>query len=120
MKFTVNDSAANLVRSYRPGRLELNSGVYSTSVLLSATRVEPWAVESASGVEAANFEVLLEYRPAVVLVGTGERQVMLSPRLYRSLLEAGIGVEIMATDAAVRTYNVLVTEDRQVLAALVV
>lgn len=57
-------------------------------------------------------------RPEVLLVGTGNRQCMLSHTILLPLLQAGVGVECMSTQAAARTYNILMAEGRQVIAAL--
>jgi uncharacterized protein len=54
----------------------------------------------------------------VLLVGTGTRQRMLDHRIITPLLKAGVGVECMTTEAAARTYNILMAEGRQVIAAL--
>ncbi|CAM5195237.1 Xcc1710-like domain-containing protein OS=Castellaniella defragrans OX=75697 GN=HNR28_003160 PE=4 SV=1 [Castellaniella defragrans] len=56
--------------------------------------------------------------PEVVLIGTGSRQVFLPPEVIAPLLKAGIGVETMTTPAAARTYNILMSEERHVLALL--
>ncbi len=58
------------------------------------------------------------WRPELVIFGSGERLQFVSPGLYRCLIEAGIGVETMDTGAACRTYNVLASEGRSVVAAL--
>jgi len=55
-----------------------------------------------------------------MLIGTGTVQRFPDPVALRPLIEAGIGFEIMSTPAACRTYNILVAEDRQVVAALIV
>ena len=57
-------------------------------------------------------------RPEVLLVGTGSRQRMLDHKVIAPLLRAGVGVECMTTEAAARTYNILMAEGRQVIAAL--
>ena len=57
-------------------------------------------------------------RPEVLLVGTGSRQRMLDHKVLSPLLRAGVGVECMTTEAAARTYNILMAEGRQVIAAL--
>lgn len=57
--------------------------------------------------------------PEVLLVGTGGRQQFLRPEVLRPLLAAGIGVEIMDTHAASRTYNILMAEGRRVVVALI-
>jgi uncharacterized protein len=56
--------------------------------------------------------------PEVVLIGTGARQVFLAPHITQPLLKLGIGVETMTTQAAARTYNILMSEERHVLAIL--
>ena len=53
-----------------------------------------------------------------MIVGTGEKQRFAHPKLYRALTDLGIGVEFMTTPAACRTYNILVAEDRKVVAAI--
>ena len=56
--------------------------------------------------------------PELILVGTGARQIFPAPAFAAQFLRAGIGVEIMDTGAACRTYNVLVAEQRRVVALL--
>jgi uncharacterized protein len=56
--------------------------------------------------------------PEIVLLGTGPRLRFPSPAVYASLLKARIGVEVMDTAAACRTYNILAAEGRRVAAAL--
>jgi uncharacterized protein len=70
--------------------------------------------------EVTTFEQLRELRSEVVLLGTGTRQRFPSPRLTRALMDARIGLEVMDTHAACRTYNILVGEGRRVAAALFV
>ena len=55
----------------------------------------------------------------IVLLGTGENLHLLHPRLLQSLARSGVGVEVMDTHAACRTYNILVAEGRKVAAALI-
>jgi uncharacterized protein len=66
----------------------------------------------------ADFESLLDRKPELVVFGTGAKQRFPHPKLLASLTQKNIGVEIMNTQAACRTYNILMAEDRQVLAAL--
>ena len=78
---------------------------------------------AAAGFDAlgeADFAALLQYRPEVVLLGTGPVQRFPHPRLTRALPEARVGFEVMDTRAACRTFNILTAEGRRVVAALVV
>ena len=67
---------------------------------------------------ASTIKRLLEQNPEVVIMGTGSRHVFPSPELLAPLARAGIGVEVMSTSAACRTYNILGGEGRKVVALL--
>jgi uncharacterized protein len=58
--------------------------------------------------------------PELILIGTGQRQHFLHPAVTQEMLQWGIGVEIMDTQAAARTYNILMAEGRKVVAALLI
>jgi uncharacterized protein len=111
----------NLVRGYSPGQLRIGERTYSSSVLVTATHLlAPWRPNSVQDLTAADLEPLLELAPEVVLLGTGARQQFADPRVLAELHARRIGVEVMDTAAACRTYNVLVTEGRRVAAALII
>ena len=65
-----------------------------------------------------DFTFLTTLKAEIVLLGTGARQRFPHPRLTAELAKAGIGVEVMDLQAACRTYNILVAEERKVAAAL--
>jgi uncharacterized protein len=62
--------------------------------------------------------MLAELRPEVVILGTGVKLRFPPPSLTRALVEANIGLEVMDTGAACRTYNILMGDGRRVVAAL--
>lgn len=80
--------------------------------------VAAWAAGTVAGLEAAHFDAVLALKPELVIFGSGARLRFVAPALYRSLIEARIGLETMDTAAACRTYNVLAAEGRSVVAAL--
>jgi uncharacterized protein len=63
---------------------------------------------------------MMGLKPELILIGTGSRQRFPAPELLKNLISAKIGFEIMDSQAACRTYNILVGEGRQVLLALIV
>jgi uncharacterized protein len=73
---------------------------------------------AANDAEAA-WKAILEYAPALVIIGTGSKLKFPHPSLLRALIDARIGYEVMDTGAACRTYNVLLSEGRKVCAAIV-
>jgi uncharacterized protein len=80
--------------------------------------VLPWAPQRAEDLTADDFEAVLALKPELVIFGSGPKQKFVHPELLRALIERRIGVETMDTPAACRTYNVLATEGRCVVAAL--
>jgi uncharacterized protein len=80
--------------------------------------VQDWGAASLSELSAAHFERLVAFRPELVIFGSGARLRFVPAALQRALIEARIGIETMDTAAACRTYNVLASEHRNVVAAL--
>jgi uncharacterized protein len=92
---------------------------HRTSFLLAPDAiVAPWAGGGFDGLDDAEFAAVLALAPEIVLLGTGGRQRFPHPRVYRVLSEARVGVEVMDTAAAARTYNIIAAEGRRVVAAL--
>ena len=92
---------------------------YQQPVVVMAGEVRTdWAATDFSALTATHFDYFLELKPEVLLLGTGAKQQFAHPNLYRELIQARIGIEFMDTPAACRTYNILVTEDRKVVAAV--
>ena len=113
---TLIDLSQNTLTGYGPGFLEINRTRHSGAVLVAPEgEVVPWTPTSVESLTAADFEQILALRPEVVLLGTGARQRF----AHASLSAARIGLEMMDTGAACRTYNILMAEGRKVLAALI-
>ena len=122
MKFHLEAPAGVLfVRGYQPGQLRVGERTFASSVIVTATTViEGWRPASVLELTAADLEPVLGLAPDVVLLGTGSHQQFPDHRILQILYEQRIGVEIMDTSAACRTFNVLVGEGRPVVAALIV
>jgi uncharacterized protein len=92
----------------------------TASFLLSPERaVENWPVTASSDLNDSHVTAILELKPEVVLLGTGERQVFPAAAFMAGLLRKGIGVEVMDNAAAARTYDLLAGESRRVVAAFI-
>lgn len=88
-------------------------------IILPDEVVTPWVVRF-EDLSAPDFDVVLMRAPEIVLLGSGARLRFPAPALYAGLLKARIGVEVMDTAAACRTYNILAAEGRRVAAALII
>ena len=92
----------------------------STELLLAAARLSLAPVDPMAFLDSTTEQgpTVIGERPEVLLVGTGTLQVLLGHHITGPILRLGIGVECMSTQAATRTYNILMAEGRRVIAAL--
>jgi uncharacterized protein len=107
------------IRSVSGAGIQVADVHYSGPIIISATRiVEDWTASEAIDFAECDLEKILELDPEIVLLGTGARQVFLPPERMMYFYSRNVGVEVMNTEAACRTFNVLVSESRKVVAAL--
>jgi uncharacterized protein len=121
MKFSEADPSDGLViSSYEPGAIIIGDARFTRSLLLTPERVKEWPPTDMQSLEADHFDAVLALAPELLILGTGPQQVFPPPQTYAALMANGIGIEIMNTGAACRTYNILMAEGRRVAAALIV
>jgi uncharacterized protein len=111
-------SGVNTITGYGEGYVVVNGERRASSVVVLPDRIEPWDVAAFDSLTAQDFAFLKTLGVEIVLLGTGSRQRFPHPRLTAALAQAGIGLEVMDVQAACRTYNILVAEERRVAAAL--
>jgi uncharacterized protein len=110
-----------LFTAHGEGYVSINGKRYLQPVVVMAGEVRTdWPATDFASLDATHFEYFLELKPEVLLLGTGAKQHFARPELYRALIQARIGIEFMDTPAACRTYNILVAEDRKVVAAVLI
>lgn len=109
----------NVVTASGQGYVKINGEQYQTSLLLLPDRIEAdWGGAGFDALREEDFARIAELECEVLLFGTGRQQRFPVPTLLRPLIAARIGVEVMDTSAACRTYNILMSEGRKVAAAL--
>ncbi len=121
MKMALDNSAdGNAVQRYEPGRVQIrNHGFQQSLIVLPDRLLSDWAPREAQKLCATDLQTIIECRPEVLILGTGEHQIFPEPAIFAGLMEAGIGCEIMDNAAACRTFNILLAEGRHAALALV-
>lgn len=116
-----NNQQYQTVTGYDASGVEINAQRFEFSLIVMP-EVPPraWEVSRFEDLEARHFEQIAADAPDVVILGTGERQRFVHPRLIASLSARHVGVESMDSKAACRTYNVLMGEGRKVTLALII
>lgn len=111
----------NLFTAYGDGWVEVNRKRHMASLVVSGDRiVADWPIASVAELTADHAAAILELAPEIVLLGTGRSFAFPDRAKLAPLHNAGLGVEVMDTQAACRTYNILLGEGRNVVAALIV
>jgi uncharacterized protein len=109
----------NLIRSYAPGEVRIGETVVRGSCLITANQIiEDWRPRTVAELSLDDLQPAIAMKPEVLVIGSGPRQEFPSPEVLGAVLSRGIGCELMDTGAACRTYNILASEGRTVVAAL--
>ena len=110
-----------VLRGISPAGVLVNQETLATSFVLTPNQlVQDWRPASVDELQPQDMDAVLALQPALVLLGTGPRQRFPAPAVMAALLTRGIGIEVMDSAAAARTFNVLATEGRKVVAAFLV
>ena len=122
---TTNPSGINVFTGYGEGFVLVNGQRIDRSLIVLPDRlVEDWGATTFEALTAAHLEALANLGSEVVLLGTGSLLRFPSPELMRGAkkryAETNMGLEVMDVQAACRTYNILVAEERKVAAALLI
>jgi len=122
MKLHLNTTAGqNTIFAHGAGYIDINGERYSAPVLLTPDWIDsPWHVKEIAMLQFNDFAALIARKPVIVVFGSGTKFHFPDMRVMAAFSKAQIGFEVMDTGAACRTYNVLMSEGRNVAAALFV
>ena len=121
MKLQPDKSNSLTINAYGPGWIEVNAQRFTSSLVVSSlagSSPQAWAVQRFEDLTPSDFEILAHSGAELVLFGSGQRLRFPQPAWLSSLITKGIGMETMDTAAACRTYNILASEGRKVVVAL--
>ncbi len=111
-------TSLNTFTGYGRGYVLVNAQRHESALIVMPEKLLPWSAGSFAALSPEDFAQITALRPEVVLLGTGDTLRFPHPALTRALAEAQIGLEVMDMQAACRTYNILMAEERKVAAAL--
>ena len=110
-----------LLRGISADGVLVNDKTLNSSFILTPNELhENWRPASSQELVADDMQALLDLNPVLVILGTGARQLFPSAAVMAACLTRGIGIEVMDNAAAARTFNVLATEGRKVVAGFIV
>jgi uncharacterized protein len=107
------------IRSVSEKGICVDKDFYDKPFILSGEQIiTEWDVTSIDDINESSLQVIFDLQPEVILIGTGKKQLFLPPATQAHFIRRNFGFEVMTTDAACRTFNVLAAEGRHVVAGL--
>lgn len=121
MELAYDQPQGNFISHYASDHIVVNDTAYFSAFIISADRIINENVpNTAADLSIANLQILHEFNPEIILLGTGEKLIFPADELLAHFGQCKIGVECMTTTAACRTYNLLNSELRRVVALLLI
>ena len=120
MKFhLIQSNNKNLITGYDLNWVEVNQERHHSSLIVTPNQLLlEWPVKSIKDIKENSFEAIESLNVEIILLGTGNIQEHLEPRLLEYFSKKNMAVESMNNQSACRTYNILANEERKVLLAL--
>jgi uncharacterized protein len=120
MKFhLIQSDNKNLITGYDLNWVEVNQTRHQSSLIMTPDRLFPeWSVKTTKDIKENSFEAIESLDIEIILLGTGNTQEHLEPKLLEYFSKKNIAIESMSNQSACRTYNILANEERKVLLAL--
>jgi uncharacterized protein len=119
MQLTLDSGAVHFIRAWEPGRVRIAERWISGNVIVGAEQlIEGWTQVEPRALTLADLEPALALEPTIIVLGTGTERLLPDVELMAALAQRSVGLESMNTPAACRTFNVLLQEQRRVVAAL--
>jgi len=114
-------TAKNAITGYGEGYVMVNRQRFERSLVVLPERILlDWPATSFEALAPEHLAALAGLDREIILLGTGTRLRFPRPEIMRALVQSGVGVEVMDVQAACRTYNILLAEERRVAAALLI
>ena len=119
VKFSKESVNSLVIQSVSATAIRVSGETYSNAIALTPVRLIPdWQFRAIEDLSIDDFESLLSGNPELIVVGTGTKNLFPPRDLVFGFARRGVGLEVMDTAAAARTFNVLAGEGRRVAAVL--
>lgn len=120
MHINLEASTHNTIQAYQDNQIQINSIIYTGSLIVSAQEIiSDLAIKQIQDMDEHYLNLLIQFNPEVVLIGHNQMGKFPPPSIISRLSEQRIGVECMSLGSACRTFNVLLSEYRKVVAGFI-
>ena len=111
--------STNFIMSHASGNFLINGVLYTQSIIVTTESViNDWMPQTVADLTIGDFRKFAELDPEILILGTGEKLTFPDSSLFCPLIEQKCGYEIMSSRSACNTFNILLGDERKVVAAL--
>lgn len=109
-----------VITAYDNSGISINGKTFNKSLIVTSRQLQKdWGIETIESLQTSHINQVLSFKPELIIIGTGNKLVFPAVEVYSAIIKHGIGVDFMDTGAACRTYNILMSEGRDVVAGLI-
>lgn len=109
-----------VITAYDKNSISINGKPFSKSLIVTTRQLQKnWDITAIESLQANHINQVLSFNPELIIIGTGNSLIFPAVETYSAIIKLGIGVDFMDTRAACRTYNILMSEGRDVVAGLI-
>ena len=109
-----------VITAYDKNSISINGKPFSKSLIVTTRQLQKnWDIAAIESLQANHINQVLSFNPELIIIGTGSSLIFPAVETYSAIIKLGIGVDFMDTRAACRTYNILMSEGRDVVAGLI-
>lgn len=120
MQINLEATDAHSIQAYSDNEIKVNSIIYQKSLIISSRElITDWSIDSILQLDDASLEPLLRYSPNIIVIGHKQQGKFPPPTILETLSKKRIGLECMSIGAACRTFNVLLSELREVVIGII-
>ncbi len=120
MQINLETADIHAIRSYSESQIKIGETLYQSSLIVSRDEIiTPWLIQSLKELNETSLEPLLQFQPEIIIIGHQQTGVMAPIAIMQHLSKLRIGIECMSIGAASRTFNLLLSEHRAVVAGFI-
>ena len=114
------NKSSKFIKSYENNTLFIGDKKYACNIILSEEKINKWNIQNIEKIKITDIGLILLYNPEIIIIGTGQKQYAPSNNFINHIHKKKIGVEFMITESACKTFNILLSEGRKVIAGLII
>ena len=119
MELTLQTNKSGVfIKNYENHKIYIDDKVFENNIIITSSNIIKWDIRDLKTSTHENYEELLIAKPEIIIIGTGTELIIPNTQLIHQIHKRNIGIEFMITESACKTYNLLVSENRKIVAGL--